>query len=228
MTATRIADGAAIAVIDDVPEDAEGTEAVLDEAGLDPHVVQLNKDPDRMVETLREFRGVVCDHRLQRQVGYFGAELVEKCMRVGLPAVLLTTYARVDDDPEVQRRRRYIPHLLIRGAGASGDSMRAALDEAARETAGEYAWTRKPFRTPVRLVAIRDGLTPMAELLAPAWSSESRIAVPLDALTQPPSPRIGDRFLADVNINCELEQDIYAANFESLPPASLEDLAPSP
>jgi len=219
-------DGAHVAVVDDVERDAETTSIVLTDAGLDPEIVELDEDPAALVEHLKgRFAGVVCDHRLQGKVSYFGAEVVAACMESGLPAVLITTYADPRDNALIQRYRHQIPELLMRGSEANALAIRDALDYAMEETRGNYRLTRKPHRTVVRVTGINRDSPATVDIAIPAWSTTQVATFPLSSLLQHgEGAAVGQRYLADVNIYADSYLDLYATNFEPIPKASFEDV----
>lgn len=221
-----LSDGDRIAVVDDMPQDAETTSIVLVDAGLSPETVVLLEDANAMVDTLvGNFAGVVCDHRLQGKVPYFGAEVVAACIARGLPAVLITTYADPRDNATIQSFRPLIPEMLTRGSDSSPIALRDALNYAAEETAGNYRVTRRPHRTIVRIAAKHDDEPPTIELLIPAWSTSQVASFPQASLSgMDASARPGQRFLADVNIYAESHMDLYATNFEPTTDLTFDEL----
>lgn len=226
---TLLQDGARVAIVDDVERDAETTSFVLADAGLDPQAVELLDDPSALVDSLLgRYDGVVCDHRLQSKVRYYGAQVVAECMRRGLPAVLLTTFADPRDNAVIQTYRARIPELLMRGSEATGIALRNALDHAAAETTGTYRRSRRPYRTVVRVAERHDDHPPTIELSIPAWSTSQVVSVPMSSFAEfAGSARVGQRFLADVNIYSQSHLDLYAANFEPIPDATFEELIES-
>lgn len=226
MSVALLQDGARVAVVDDVPRDAETTSMVLMDAGLEPETVELLGNPTALVASLLgKFEGVVCDHRLQSKVPYYGAQVVAECMDHGLPAVLLTTYADPRDNAVIQTYRPRIPELLMRGSDSSGSALRNALDYAASESAGTYKTSRQPHRTVVRVTARHDDQPPTIEVSIPAWSTSRVLSLPRGSFEQYADvARIGQRFLADVNIYSPSHLDLYAANFEPIPDVELDTL----
>lgn len=229
MLVTLLQDGAKVAIVDDVERDAETTSIVLTDAGLDPQAVELLDDPSALVESLLgRYEGVVCDHRLQGKVRYYGAQVVAECMRRGLPAVLLTTFADPRDNAVIQAYRSRIPELLMRGSEATGTALRNALDYAAAETTGTYRSTRRPYRTVVRVIERHDDHPATIELSIPAWSTSQVVSVPMSSFAEfAESTQVGQRFLADVNIYSQSHLDLYAANFEPIPDVTLQTLIDS-
>ncbi|QIK66834.1 hypothetical protein G7072_11215 [Nocardioides sp. HDW12B] len=219
-------DGSHVAVVDDVDSDAQTTSTVLEDAGLVPVTVNIPSGADELVDSLvGHFAGVVCDHRLHGKADYFGAQIVAKCMQRGLPAVLLTTFADPRDNALIQTYRPQIPALLMRGLDSTGSNIRKALEYAEAETHGNYRITREPHRTVARVTARHDDPPQTIELLIPAWSTSQVVSVPTNSLGDAAGiARVGQRFLADVNIYADSHLDLYAANFESIPDASFDDL----
>lgn len=229
MSVTLLQDGARVAVVDDVERDAETTSIVLTDAGLSPETVELLDDPSALVDSLLgHFDGVVCDHRLQGKVAYYGAQVVAECMRRGLPAVLLTTFADPRDSAVIQTYRPRIPELLMRGSNATGTALRNALDYASAETTGTYRVTRRPHRTVVRVTARHDDPPPTIEIAVPAWSTSQVVSLPQGAFAEfAETAQVGQRFLADVNIYTQSHLDLYATNFEPIPDISFQELIDS-
>ena len=144
-------------------------------------------------------------------------------MRVGMPAVLLTTFAVLDDDVDILGHRRYIPDILVRGRDSSSDHLIRSLTTAAEELNGHYSRERQPHRTVVRVESCDSSPTGTCSLTVPAWPIGEPVYVPRAALESVARDvKAGDRFLAEVNLFCTDPLDVYAANFEVLPPATLE------
>lgn len=227
---TQLPDGARVAVVDDVLRDAEVTMMMLSDAGLEPVTVDLPANPKELVQNmLGNFAGVVCDHRLQTRVSYYGAEVVAECVEEGLPAILLTTFADPRDNAVIQTFRPHIPGLLRRGSDSSGIALRKALDYAVLETSGSYSETRRPYRTVARVTARYDDQPATVELAIPAWSTSQVASFPQDSMAEfGKTAKVGQRFLADVNIYCPSHLDLYATNFEPIPDVDFADLIGGP
>ena len=104
---------------------------------LDAFVDRLSKNSD----------AVICDHHLMkkgRYSNYNGAEVVSQLYKVGLPAILCTTYQ--DRVEELRRFRRYIPILLNPGE-LDTDAIARGFELCVKEMNGEVSPSRRPWRT---------------------------------------------------------------------------------
>jgi CheY-like chemotaxis protein len=217
--------GDAVAVVDDIAEDADLTAALVREAGFIPIViVPPPPSVDRLLARIRsDASALVCDHRLAgtANVDYYGAEVVAKSNRDRIPAILITTYADVEAQ-SIRRWRSGIPRLLRRGRESDPDAIFEALIQADKEIGGSYEANRKAFRTVVRVEGLRtvEGAR-VAEVVVPAWNPSEVIEIPLALIAGESSGSEdqfqGKRFMAYVNIYANGADELYFRDFEEAP-----------
>ncbi len=217
--------GDAVAVVDDIVEDADLTAALVREAGFEPIVIAPPPPSiERLLAKIRsDARALICDHRLAGRVNvsYYGAEVVAKSNEFKIPAVLITTYADVEAY-SIRLWRSRIPRLLRRGRESDPDTIFEALTQADGEAGGRYEPHRIAYRTVVRVESVRkvEG-TRVAEVVVPAWNPSEVVEIPV-ALISNDIPNSGNqlpgtRFMAYVNIYAETADELYFRDFELAP-----------
>ncbi|MDQ1685598.1 MAG: hypothetical protein QOC82_2335 [Frankiaceae bacterium] len=217
----ELAPGDAVAVVDDVDVDAEGTADLLKDADFEPIRVQLPETVEALLANLSDVaRAVVCDHRLSQvvTVPYDGAQVAALCRERGLPAVLLTGYSNADEVASIRRWRDRIPRVLSKGTDNSPEAVAQALQLAQREVHGHFTPGRKAYRTIVRVESVDAGDLPLAEVFVSAWRPAEAVLVPATLLTEDTGLQLnelpGRRFLAEVNIYAPEQAELYFREFK--------------
>jgi CheY-like chemotaxis protein len=96
-----------VGVVEDDKADAQLVKYQIEDFGAKPVVFSLGfRDLDDLLTQVREsgVAGVVCDHRLRvRQYAPFtGAEAVEHLVLSKIPAVLVSSYGKIDLDTDIR------------------------------------------------------------------------------------------------------------------------------
>ena len=102
-------------------------------------------------------QALVSDHNLAWGGGasFTGAELVDRCYRGRIPAVLVTGYM-MDTTTSIHKFRRGVPQLVSRSE-LDGDRLYAALSFAASELNDQPDRTRTPRSALVRVERVHPG-----------------------------------------------------------------------
>ena len=235
-----IAEGARVAVVDDIVEQAETIAGIAQEARLVPSIISETDGVFQYTKDLLEFvqksdcAAVICDHRLSQRgfASFTGAEFVARLYDRGVPAVLLSTFSAIDGDISIKLHRARIPSLIPRN-DLDPRKIIFGLQLSEGELAGNIAPERRPWRTLVRIENIsREGETPVAEAIIHTWKPDLAIRYPLD-LIQDPSIRQflmnnaswPVRLFAEVNVGCDDANDLFLRSFEWAPEPDVTDLA---
>lgn len=160
----------------------------------------------------------ICDLNLRsrRYSSLNGDQLVSSLYKVHIPAVLCTKWAgRLPED--VRFRRRQIP-VVLSPNDLTSDSIRQAFEVCSNEFAGQFAVSRRPWRTMIRIESGEPiGFNHFRlSLVIPAWSQS--IGITFDAPAGDPIIHAiraqleqGEiiRVFGQVNLGAESEEDIY-------------------
>ena len=236
-----IAEGAHVAVVDDIKGQAETTAGIAEEARLVPSIISEADGVFHCTQELLELvqdshcSAVICDHRLSQTgfASFTGAEFVASLYDQGMPAVLLSTFSAIDGDTSIKLHRARIPSLIPR-SDLDPRKIMVGLKLSQSELAGHTSPERRPWRTLVRIEAIsKEGETPVAEAIVHTWKPDLAIRYPL-ALIENSSIRQHltnnrswpVRLFAEVNVGCDTANDLFLRSFEWAPDSNVEELAP--
>lgn len=215
--------GDSVAIVDDRDQDAATTAELLLDAGFLPVRVPLADDLTELLLGLKSTASAaVCDHRLSqyKSVPYDGAEVAARCQEMGMPSVLLTTWANSDVPASIRRWRHDIPRVLQRGLGSSPELITEALRISQKETRGHYSSDRQSYRTVVRVTRVDKGQDSLVEAIVTAWRPTEAVQLPASLISNDTGlsakSLAGRRFLADVNIYAGDQADLYFRNFAVL------------
>jgi hypothetical protein len=171
----------------------------------------------RSFDTTRD--AAICDFQLttKNYSNHNGDELVSRLYSRNIPAVLCTRWAGHLPD-QVRYRRRSIP-VVLNPSELSSDSIAEAFNTCTKEFAGNFADSRRPWRTLIRVESCeRAGTTQLRlNVIIPAWDPQVGLtfvvpATDSDAIRHI-SERIGDgdviRAFGQVNLGAETPDDLY-------------------
>jgi hypothetical protein len=223
-----------VAIVDDEPEYAEGTGIVIEDAGFEPIILpgsfQTTSDLVAAVRPVAD--AVVCDHRL-RPGGYApfdGAEAVASFTDAQIPAILLTTYDKIDADVSIRLWRDRIPVLLSR-EDADPMGMRSAIELCVREVSGDLPSSRRPWQALVQVRAVdEESGRQVVDAIIPSWRPLEAVRFPAELLPEAlrGSVQPGDVLIAEVNIGAERHEDLFLRGFRRAPEPVPEDLFGAP
>ena len=234
-----IAEGARVAVVDDVRHFAETTADIATEAGLIASIISEDDGPFHSPEELldrvtnSDCAAVICDHRLSQTpfASFTGAQFVSDLYANRIPGVLLSTFLESDTNTSIRLHRARIPSLIDRG-GLDPDQILEGLNLCQAELNGDVTPERQPRRTLVRIVGIsEDENGPVAEVIVHTWKPDEPIRFPVkliedsqirEILTTPFNRVL--RLFARVNVGCQNESDLFFEGFEFAPEPNVEDL----
>lgn len=225
----------AVAIVNDDLSEQAIWSLLVDEAGFRPVVIESPADgPFRTAEQLVErveavAEWAVCDHRLRdkRLALFFGAEAVALLnRRAHTPAILVTSFGKIDADTSIRRYRRNVPVLLASEEFQEPVEIRSELCRCAAEVLdGKIPAWRVPRRT---LVCVEDvsstSSEPVVDVLIPAWS-QSKVRLPLALIEEGVrgSVRKDAWLFARVNIDAERDEDLFFEGFEVAEPPDADD-----
>jgi hypothetical protein len=95
--------------------------------------------------------------------------------------------------------------------------MKEGFQKCIDEYGGTFEITRRPWRTLVRVVELRDDPGQKAAyVVVPAWEPEKRVRIPASALPEDFFEKTGEgkRVHAQVNIGAETYSDLYFDDWE--------------
>ena len=230
-----IASGTRVAIVDDVPGQAQTAKGIAEEADLDPAVIQEVdggfSTPELLLSRVREAdcSAVICDHRLSRTgfASFTGAEFAALLYVQKIPALLLSTFSSTDSDSSIKLHRAQIPSLVARDE-LDPQRILDGLRESEEELLGHISHQRRLYRTLVRVedVSIGHG-EEMVDAIIHTWKPDRGVRFPLEliedaALKEDLRNWTGEsgrfpRMFAQVNVGCEHESDLVLRAFERAP-----------
>lgn len=236
-----IEDGARVAIVDDVPSQAEIARGIAEEAGLIPEVITQSdgpfSEPMQLLDLIvrADCAAAICDHRLYRTgfASFNGAEFAATLYAKRIPTVLLSTFSGQDHDRSIRLYRSKIPSLIAR-EDLHPDRVKDGLLECERELAGQVSDHRRLYRTLVRVEDVSsDRGTEMVDAIIHTWNPDRAVSFPLALVEDkkliemlrnwsPTSKRL-PRMFALVNIGCHDESELILQSFEPAPEADDDD-----
>ena len=235
-----IAEGARVAIVDDIVEQAETIAGIAEEARLAPAIISetdgVFKYTNQLLKLVQDSNcsAVICDHRLSQRgfASFTGAEFVATLYDRGMPAVLLSTFTAIDGDTSIKLHRARIPSLIPR-SDLDPRRIMYGLQLSQSELGGHTAPERKPWRTLVRIESIyREGETPVAEAILHTWKPDLAIRYPVELIEDLSIRQYllnNDswpvQLFAEVNVGCDDANDLFLRSFEWAPEPNITDLA---
>ena len=210
-----------VSIIDDDQSAREGYEHAVEDLGLQavPEVGPLLPTIRELVERLPNgAEAVLCDYRLRIRGGYStfdGDAIVARCYQRHFPAVLCTRFVDADIDL-IRGFSRFIPALL-RPEELDPDTLWHGFERCIAEFQGDFAPSRKPWRTLVRVEEVESsGSATWIYVVLPGWNRRQVIRLLSEHL--PPQIRKlaqpGRRFHAKVNVGADSHEQIYFDDWE--------------
>ena len=220
-----------VAIIDDDPSAAKVTQMVVEDAGLQPWLVErdpslqrVNKDRAMKViarTILRDAEAAICDHRLRPQgfARFDGAELVAFLINEQFPAVLISQFVDQDYDVSIRHWRAKLPSVITRDEFRA-DTLLAALEMCRAEIRGEVTPQRRGHRVLIKIVDIQNEANQrVVDAIVPPWSSKTAVRFPASIVPPRLHPRLkkNSYLIAQVNLGANQPEDLFFDKFE-IPP----------
>jgi hypothetical protein len=164
-------------------------------------------------DIVKQSDAVVSDHHLRKK-NYFpvnGAEVVSQCYDKKIPSVLVTRYEQAVMD-EIRRFRQKIP-VILSPDEFDIDSLMRSLEVCENEFHGEFAPSRKIWRTLIRIDDVDDN---HFFAIIPAWNPNEMISIIKRDLPKVVQDAIMPdlRLHAKVNIDASLSNDLFFTDWE--------------
>jgi FixJ family two-component response regulator len=210
-----------VAVIDDDADKRDSLSEFVSDAQFTPIIIPGPfRKIDKFVSTIKsQADAAICDHRLQtrKYASFFGAEAVASLYTNGVPAILITSWGKVDEGL-MRSHRSQIPVLMAR-EDLSCEEIIKALEICVKEISGEVLPTRKTWRTLLRVEGLtKVGNKIMADIIIPSWNPNEGVRVPIELFGRLRNKvAAGRRFFAKVNTGAVNSADLYFKDFELAP-----------
>jgi CheY-like chemotaxis protein len=225
-----------VAIINDDPSDRDIWSLQIEEAGFRPVVIEqpAGRAFASVAELLAQIEGharwAVCDHRLSRGglAQFYGAEAVAQLnQRRQTPALLVTTWSKIDVDVSIRRYRSNVPILLSADEFQDPVIIRAQLKACSEEVIDGRIPAHRVARKSLVHVETRttESGIEVVDAVIPGWNPNTKVRFPL-ALVEPAlweQVRDGAYFLAYVNRGAEKEEDLFLERFEIAPEVDPND-----
>lgn len=212
-----------VAIVDDDATEVEIAKLLLGEVGLEPVVLE---GPFESVDTLANLikttsDAALCDHRLitNAYANFTGASLVAKLYEMKIPAVLITQYYDMDTDASIRQWREFIP-VLIRRDDVTSEKYLESFLACCEEIEKKRSPQRQYRRAILNIVGLSsEGSDPVVDAIIPGWNMKHAVRFPLSLVKEElvPFVKIGQRFLAKINIGTASSEELFFSDFEKAP-----------
>ncbi len=227
---------ALVAIINDDPSDRDVWSMQIEEAGFTPLVIEqpVGRAFNSVLELLEQVEGratwAVCDHRLSpRGMAQFtGAEAVASFNeRRRTPALLVTTWNKIDVDVSIRRYRTHVPILLSADEFQDPAIIRQQLKACSDEIiGGNIPAHRVPLRTLLRIeeLSTESGID-VVDAVIPGWNPNTKVRFPLELIDKTlwDHASQGAYFVAFVNRGAQTEEELFLERFELAPEVDAND-----
>ena len=227
---------ALVAIINDDPSDRDVWSMQIEEAGFTPLVIEqpVGRAFESVHELIEQVEGraswAVCDHRLSpRGMAQFtGAEAVASLNeRRKTPALLVTTWNKIDVDVSIRRYRTHVPILLSADEFQDPDIIRQQLKACSDEViAGVVPAHRVALRTLLRIeeLSTESGVD-VVDAVIPGWNPNTKVRFPLELIDEALRHHAsqGSYFVALVNRGAQSEEELFLERFELAPEIDTND-----
>jgi hypothetical protein len=159
---------------------------------------------------------------------FYGAEAVATLNeRRQTPALLVTTWSKIDVDVSIRRYRSNVPILLSADEFQDPVMIRAQIDACSAEVIeGRIPSHRVTRRSLVHIEerAQESGIE-VVDAVIPGWNPKTKVRFPLELITRNlwENVRQGAFFIAYVNRGAEKEEDLFLERFELAPEVDPND-----
>jgi CheY-like chemotaxis protein len=218
-----------IAVVDD---DDDGRDELMDNLrdwNFEPVAVtgQYGENLDDLVSAIQAQQSsfVICDNRLQTGglAAFYGTSVVERLVRIGMPAMLLTMY-QSNDQLNLRAHRHAMP-VVVGRHDFQPELVPTYLEICSREIRLDPVEERKPHRVLIRVEAVSSGSHGVRiDALIPSWSPDRALTIPSECIEPSLVSGLarGVRLFGEVNIRAEREEDLFFRNVNQVAPEPRE------
>jgi CheY-like chemotaxis protein len=229
-TAAQIGGPQRVAIINDDPDDRKIWSLQVEEAGYLPYVIEqpggiaFGSVQQLIAEVETHASWAVCDHRLSPRgmAQFYGAEAVAALnSRRHTPALLVTTYNKIDVDVSIRRFRRNVPILLsaeeFQDPFVIQSQIFACSQEVLEQKIPPHRVSRKSL---IHIYGLdKESGIDVVDAVIPGWNTVTKVRFPLDLIGQDlwEGVRPDTYFTAYVNRGAEKEEDLFLERFEAAP-----------
>jgi hypothetical protein len=225
-----------VAIINDDPSERDIWSLQIEEAGYQPLVI---KQPtggsfDTVQQLLAEIEGhakwAVCDHRLSPRgmAQFVGAAAVAALnQRRQTPALLVTTWSKIDVDVSIRLYRSNVPVMLsadeFQDPGIIQFQLNACFREVVERQIPSHRVARKTL-VRIETLTTETGVE-VVDAVIPGWNPNTKIRFPLALIEERLRDHVRDGafFSAYVNRGAEREEDLFLERFELAPEVNPND-----
>jgi hypothetical protein len=207
-----------VSIVDDNAEARQGYEYSVEDLNLTPvlETGPLGNLDDFVRRTPERSDAAICDHHLKKQnyARFNGAEAVAAWYRQGFPALLCTKYETAEVE-EIRKHMRFIP-VMMKPNELDMDSIQKGFKRCIAEFAGDFAASRRPWRTLIRVDDVREGATNWFGVIVPAWDPGEVVRVWFDHVPTEIHGviRPDARLHAQVNLGASKPEELYFTDWE--------------
>jgi CheY-like chemotaxis protein len=225
-----------VAIINDDPSERDVWSLQIEEAGYQPLVIQqpTGGSFDTVQELLALVEGhakwAVCDHRLSPRgmAQFVGAEAVATLnQRRQTPALLVTTWSKIDVDVSIRLYRSNVPVMLSADEFQDPVIIQSQLNACFREVVERQVPPHRIARKTLVRIETRTSETgvEVVDAVIPGWNPNTKIRFPLALIDERLRDHVrgGAFFSAYVNRGAEREEDLFLERFELAPEVNPND-----
>jgi hypothetical protein len=236
MTTAAAARADSVAIINDDPSERAIWSMQIEEAGFIPLVIEqpIGGSFDTVDQLLAKVEGharwAVCDHRLSPRgmAQFYGAKAVAAFnQRRRTPALLVTTWSKIDVDVSIRLYRSHVPILLSADEFQDPDIIQSQLNACFREVMDRQIPLHRVARKTLVRIETRTMETgvEVVDAVIPGWNPNTKIRFPLELIGEGlwDQVREGAFFSAYVNRGAEKEEDLFLERFELAPEVDPND-----
>jgi CheY-like chemotaxis protein len=205
-----------VMVIDDQPDARDAMAFSVEDADLEPifHDRPFNSITE-CLSTVTTADAAIFDHHLKpsNYANFNGASVVAQLYQQKFPSLLVTAWAKVDID-NIRPFRQHIP-ILIKSGHAESQIIQSGFEQCINEFSGQYSFSRKPWRTLVRIEEI-DLQILRVYVVIPGWDPNEVVSLPLLMFSESQRKELVPkaRFFAKVNTGADHQEELYLTDFE--------------
>jgi CheY-like chemotaxis protein len=205
-----------VMVIDDQPDARDAIAFNVEDADLEPifhdhPFISINE----CLSAVTKADAAIFDHHLKpgNYANFDGASVVSHLYQQKFPSLLVTAWAKVDID-NIRPFRQNIP-ILIKSGHAESQIIKSGFEQCINEFSGHYSFSRKPWRTLVRIEEVYLEISKVYVVI-PGWDPSEIVSLPLSMFSESQRKDIvpGARFFAKVNTGADHQEELYFTNFE--------------
>jgi len=225
-----------VAIINDDPAERDIWSLQIEEAGYQPLVIQqptggfFANVQQLVAEVEGQAKWAVCDHRLSPRgmAQFVGAEAVAALnQRRHTPALLVTTWSKIDVDVSIRLYRSNVPIMLSADEFQDPGNIQFQLNACFREVVERQVPLHRVARKTLVRIETRTTETnvEVVDAVIPGWNPNTKIRFPLALIEDRLHEHVRDGafFSAYVNRGAEREEDLFLERFELAPEVNPND-----